>query len=109
MGYPIQVKHGESTLTINAEEGWSIPELKRAIEAETKVPVGEQKLTVGGRVMKEAKNLADFPAASKQHVNLISSAAQAKSPAKAGDGDKREQIDQIFSYIIKMVEENKQV
>ena len=109
MGFPVQVKQGDSVVTVDAEEGWSIPEFKKAIEAKTGVAASDQKLTVGGKVMKEAKNLSDFPAASKQAVNLISSGAPAKAAAKDGEGGKREQVDQIFSYIIKMVEENKQV
>ena len=107
----IQIKSNDANTTIAADASWKVSQLKEAIEKDLKVPVAAQKLTVGGKIMKNDKTLADYSAAATQAVNLMVAAGTVKA-APAGDSNKsedRKQIDGLVSEMISIIKQNKEV
>eukprot|EP01059_Diplonema_ambulator_P006495 TRINITY_DN16182_c0_g1_i2.p1 TRINITY_DN16182_c0_g1~~TRINITY_DN16182_c0_g1_i2.p1 ORF type:complete len:332 (+),score=124.93 TRINITY_DN16182_c0_g1_i2:44-1039(+) len=103
----IQVKTPDSTIAVSAEASWTCAQLKEAIAKQIGVDASAQKLTVGGKIMKDAKTLAEYPAAGTQAVSLVitGGAAPAKTTEKSSE---RQQIDGVVQEFITIIKQNKE-
>ncbi|KAJ9456311.1 hypothetical protein DIPPA_12465 [Diplonema papillatum] len=98
----IQVKTPDGqVVAIDAEDSMTCGELKAALAKKTCVAPEAQKLTVGGKIMKEDKTVGDFPAAATQVVSLVISCpgtGHPQSPARSKAS--REQLEAFFDWAV---------
>ena len=108
----VNVKSSDAACQVAADASWTVLQLKEAIAKEIGVPASGQKLTVGGKIMKDAKTLADYPAAGSQAVSLVVAGGAAPVKAAASDPSKsgeRKQVEGMVNDLISMIKKNKEV
>eukprot|EP01064_Diplonema_japonicum_P000089 TRINITY_DN1005_c1_g1_i1.p1 TRINITY_DN1005_c1_g1~~TRINITY_DN1005_c1_g1_i1.p1 ORF type:complete len:336 (+),score=100.14 TRINITY_DN1005_c1_g1_i1:51-1058(+) len=107
----INVKTPDATISVEAQPSWSCAQLKEAISKQIGVPTSSQKLTVGGKIMKDAKKLEDYPAAGTQAVSLVvtgGNASRGSSATESKGSSERQQIDGIVQEFIQIIKANKE-
>eukprot|EP01061_Rhynchopus_euleeides_P026590 TRINITY_DN43375_c0_g1_i1.p1 TRINITY_DN43375_c0_g1~~TRINITY_DN43375_c0_g1_i1.p1 ORF type:complete len:332 (+),score=160.40 TRINITY_DN43375_c0_g1_i1:42-1037(+) len=104
----IQVKSSDATTAVSAESSWTVLQLKGAIEKQLKVAATAQKLTVGGKIMKNDKLLSDYPAAAQQAVSLVVSGGAAPAASTANKSEDRKQVDGLVMEVIGIIKQNKE-
>jgi hypothetical protein len=59
------------SIVVECEAGWSVAQLKRAVEDREGVPVAEQRLVFGGKELADDRTLSDYCIGAESTVYLV--------------------------------------